>query len=428
MQKQIIKNNKKFLSLIVLSLMLFSVITPTAQAFFYQNHIKWTLQGFEDVDSPITEMCRPYLKEFVDGNLAQDVPVLHYFDNKVQSYIGTHSRGAGLQSCLELADNTAEKCYCYGGGMHWIAQDRYSHLEEGITTQYLEKFFALNFVGHMVVERNYEKKSMKLYESKNDPILGQVEVYNSDALGTLFDVGADGELIPNDYLNILSKQAGIDITNDAKIFRSGYLGEGFYSTVYRDKVALPWWFWAISIVLIIIGLIIGILAFYFGISGWKWIFLLEGILILSLGALILFSIFTGTTWKITTILIEIPPKLGYLSVSDADIVKFDALVQQATNNYLMTGEAVIDDGSGLSYVDRTGKQVTGALTKAESRSLYILMPIIALLFLFMNYYIIQKMLKRKVNKVFSIGGNILVGLFLGIFGLFTIAGIFSLFL
>lgn len=422
---------KKLIGILILCLLLLSLVVPFTSAFFYQNHIKFTLTGFEEVQSPITQLCKPHLKEFIDGNLAADVPVLHYFDSKVASYIGTHTLGAGLQACLNKADDDGQRCFCYGQGLHWTAQDRFSHTNangiQGLVPKYLSKYGSFNFIGHMSVERDFEKKSIEMYTKANDPIItsGALTQYDDTALDSLFDVNGGS----TKYLELLSDSAGIDLTNDAKIFRNGYQGEGFYSTVYKDKIGLPLWFWAVCVVLIVLGLILIVLALKFGKTRWKWFIFIEGVILLVLGLIIFFSIFTGQSWELTTVFIEIPPKFGYLSVSNADIVYYDQVVQQATNEYLKTGVAPITDGSGLSYQENTGVWVKGALIEAQKFGVYIIFPVILLLLLISNALVIVRSFRKKITKLNIFGkiGVTFVTLFVAFAGIITFYMLLALF-
>ena len=82
------KNN--YLIVLLLSLFLISFCIPNISAPFTKDHLAFTIDGFEEISSPITEQCRPYLDIVLDGNTGNDVPVLHYGDSKVTSYIFTH--------------------------------------------------------------------------------------------------------------------------------------------------------------------------------------------------------------------------------------------------------------------------------------------------------------------------------------------------
>lgn len=366
----------------------FLVISPVS-AYFTKDHIFWSLNGFEQVNSPLTQQCSPYLDIVLDGNTASDVMVLHYFDDKVLSYVSTHTRGAGYLKCLEEAGSDIEKkCFCYGMGLHNI-QDHFAHTEEGIVPEYISKYLSSNLFGHMVIEKNYQDKHQEFIA--NEPLVtsGQVDYYDTIILNSMFEE-TNGD---NKFFDLLVETTSLDrasIENDARIFRSGYLGEGFFSTVYQNKISLPYWAWGIGIGLLVIGLGIGGLIFFTGTTKTKWITGIIWIFIGLIGGLIIFSFATGTTWKITNYVITAPAKLGYLSVSQSDIELYNNNIIDATNKFLETGNLPYDDNSGLSYEDRDGIWHEGALKNAEKKSWFTIYPILFGLFAWVNYKLIRK--------------------------------------
>jgi hypothetical protein len=132
----------------------------------------------------------------------------------------------------------------------------------------------------------------------------------------------------------------------------------------------------------------------FGRTNWKWLVILLGLILLIIGGIIVYSFITGTTWQITTFIIEIPPKFGYLSVTQSEVDYYNRLGQEATNQFLKDGILRVDDASGLSYTDRNGNLVTGTLTKAETGSKYLI--IVAMLFAFIS--LINLFFKSLVDK------------------------------
>jgi len=374
---------KKILTLLLLGIFLVSVV-PLTSAYFFKDHTYWVLKGFDEVDSPITQRCRPYVEQVLNGNHGSDIPVIHYFDEKVTSYIFTHQRSAYL-TCQEEAGGDEELfCFCIGNALHEI-QDFNSHSENGLVSKYLRKYGFTNLFGHMVIERNFENKNQQM--NANDQIMNQVAFYDSRVLDLLFEeTGGDVK-----YLEMLNEMSGIDMTQDAKVIRSGYQGESsFYNTVYADKVKLPFWGWALAILLILFGLGATIGIIWFGKTNWKWLAVLIWVIVAIAGFIILFSFFTGTTWKITTFIIEQPPKIGYLGVSDKDVIYYNQLIQEATNNFLETGNLIHDDASGLSYVDRFGVFHKGPLAQAGNTFKYIILPIFVALFVLLNAFLLYK--------------------------------------
>lgn len=382
---------KKILILFLLGIFLVSSM-QFSSAYFLRDHAYWDLKGFSEVDSAITSQCRPYLNIVLDGQHSADTMVLHYFDDKVQSYIGTHSRGSGYLKCLEEADNQEERCFCYGVGLHNV-QDHFAHTEEGIVPQYLEKYFSTNIIGHMVIEKNYQDQHATLISGDSIVTSGQLDYYDSIVLNSFFpELGGDEQ-----YFELLNEMSGLNAKNDVAIFRTGYLGEGFYNTVYQDKVSLPYWAWGIGIGLLLLGFGVAGLIIWAGRTDWKWILVGVWIIIGFVGLLVVYSFFTGTTWKITEVLITVPAKVGYLRVSQSDIQDFDQKVQMATNKFLETGELPYDDNSGLSFYDRNGVYHEGALTKAE-KSFIIPGLIFLSAFIYLNYWLIRRSFKNPSKK------------------------------
>ena len=358
-----IKRNKFFFS-IVFTLIIISLLIPNVSAFFTNSHEYWTIKGFHEINSPITELCQNDLSIVLDGNTGADIAVLHYYDDQFMSYIGTHTRFSGYQTCLSNAGTDPQlQCFCYGVGLHNI-QDHYAHTKGGLVPKYIKSSFSSNLIAHMTIERSYEIKHM---EAKSlDPIIssGELKYYDDRVLDNLFvETGGSYK-----YLQLLKDMSGIDMRNDANIFANGYKGSGFYNTVYNEKLSLPWWFWSISIGLMIVGLGGGILFALYGKNNWKYLLILIYLLMFILGALIIFSFYSGNTWGWIKVAIMIVP----IRVSDADVMKYDTIVQQATNTFLETGVLPFDDNSGLSYVDRNGLAVEGELILAEQKFLYII--------------------------------------------------------
>lgn len=389
--------------MVVASLM--AVILPSATAFFTLDHEYWTLNGFKQVDSQITAMCRDRLEQVIDGNAGNDVPVLHYFDEKFMSYISTHTKGSGYEACLrEAGDDIELRCMCIGVGLH-IVQDTFAHTQIGLVPKYLKKYAASNLVGHMTVEHDFEKKHIQYLTEINDPIVvsGQLDYYDKRILCSFFEPSDICPDAPGDpkYYQLLNEMSGIDVRNDLNIFQSGYLGNGFYNTVYNEKLRLPFWFWGLSIGLVIVGL--G-LAAYVGITAknnWRWVLVAQFILLFALpGALILGAFYTNSTWKIVEGAMDTYLATGMLRVSDTDVQDYNRNVQEATNYFLGSGKLVYEDASGLSYCPigqtlpngqcKPGMKVQGALYSAEKAFMFGLFPALVLVLLLLNAYLFTK--------------------------------------
>lgn len=368
--------NKLWSIAVVFALIVFC--SMDASAFFTQSHLKWNQKAFSTVSQGIAQECAGRLQIIDDGNTAADIGVLHYHDTTkvVTSYISFHTRGTYV-SCLQIAGSDPDlKCFCYGIGTH-IIEDRYSHLDDGLTVQYLKTYFANNFLGHMIIEKSFENGHMALIQQQNPQLYNQIKASNSHVLDSLFnETGGSSK-----YLGLMQELSGVDMSNDAKIFRSGYKGDGFYNTVYKDKLNLPWWSWGIGAILTFLGLTLGFFVMLSGRTRWKFLVMLQWFLIGAIGIFLLFTIFTGKTWQITEFFLQVPPTVGYLHVSDSDVLSYDQKAQQTVDSFFATKELNIDDASGLTYVDREGNQHIGALSEASKVSNLVLYSLIPLFFL-----------------------------------------------
>ncbi len=375
------------------------LVTPLTSAFFAKSHEYWTIKGFEEINSPITQLCSGDIDLVAAGNFQTDASVLHYFDDKFMSYISTHTRGSGYQACLQQAGTDPElRCYCYGVGLHNV-QDHFAHTEVGVVPKYLNKYFSSNLVGHMVIEKSFEEKHMDFVSTDSVVTSGDLDYYDSIICDNLFvETGGDYK-----YINLLNDMSGIDMSNDVNIFCNGYQGKGFFDTVYNEKLKLPWWFWGLSIGLILVGLAVAILFIIYGRTMWKYSLVFMYLMIALVGVLILVSFFTNNTWQWIDYTISLVP----ITVTDGDISYYDNVVQQATNQFLSTGKLVYDDNSGRSYVDRNGMDVVGALGEAEKSFQFIILPILIGLFVALNAFLVyktfrsdsfKKAIKRSVNK------------------------------
>jgi len=382
--------NNKILLITMLALML--VALPMVSAEFTTSHIYDTLSAWDQVDSVITQKCAPYLDVVLDGQTADDIPVLHYFDEKVMSYISTHTRGSGYEACLEEAGSDVElQCHCLGRGIH-IVQDSFFHTKDGVVPKYLSKYASTNLIGHMTVERNFETKLIQKLKDTSDHLYtsGKLDYYNSIVCNSfLVQEGGDAK-----YIELMNTASGIDMRNDINIFCNGYKGTGFYDTVYNQKLVLPFWFWAVSIGLTMLGAALVLLSLMFGKTNWKWLLILEGIILLAIGLTILIAFFTNNTWSVVQYAVEIPAKFGILSVSDKDVTDYTAKAIDATKAFLQNGVLKYDDSSGLTYVDKQGNVVLGALGQSETTGIWALRLFIAV-FILLNVWLVYKAFRRS---------------------------------
>src|SRR3989304_3653976 len=199
----------KKINVILLSLLFIFFSTSSVSAYFYRDHVYFIINEFYQSDSAMAAQCRPYLESVINGVQAADCGVIHYFDDKVTAYIGSHQR-QGYDRCLEEAGTDLEsKCFCYGMGLH-ITEDALSHLGEefeggGVVFQNIKKALASNFIGHMVVERSYEIKHQKYLEERNDRAItsGDLDYYDDRTLNLMFEFDSEGnEIRPSKYMDL----------------------------------------------------------------------------------------------------------------------------------------------------------------------------------------------------------------------------------
>lgn len=374
---------------ILIAFIFIMMLLPLTSAFFLKDHIYWTLKGFEDVDSPITQLCSDKIDIVMDGNTAADVPILHYFDKDFLSYISTHTKGSGFNYCMSRAGTDTDlRCFCLGLGLH-NTQDSFAHNEGGLVPKYLKRYFSSNLIGHMTTERDFQNKHQEYV--KNDQIIssGLLDYYDGRILDNMFEQSG-GDI---KYLNLMNEISGLDMRNDVNIFANGYKGQGFYDTVYNKRVSLPWWYWGISFGFIIIGLGVALFYFILGKSNLKYIFVVFYILLALVGILILLSFYTNNTWQWVQIAVMFNP----IRVSSNDIEIYSSAVQEGTNNFLKTGILQTDDNSGLSHIDSEGISVKGALSEAEKSYQRILIPIAVVLFTTLHIFLTYKIFRRKKN-------------------------------
>jgi len=410
---------------LLFAILFLNLLVPSASAYYTKSHLSWVINGFNEVNSPITNECRPYLNVVLDGNTGGDVPILHYpiyntESSKITSYVYTHIIGA-YTSCLQEAGSDIEKrCFCHGGYTH-IIQDQFSHNKGGVVEVNLRKYFGNNYFAHMTIEKNFENKHMEYLAEKNSYSVtsGKLDYYNSIVGDAFFVTDSSGNLVPSKYLDLMKSMSGIDLSQDAMIFRNGYQGEGFYNTVYKDKISMPGWIKFIALGLFFLGAGMTFFVLYLGKTKWKWLSAITWIGFALVGAVLISSLFFNLppSWKLISLIIQIPPLLkgwmfalffgicslfslglkgkarwitlsiflllaigsllfignnGYFSVTNSEVEYYDRLVQQATNEFLRTGNPNVIDASGLSYCLKYNsagdciEAVEGSLTKAET--------------------------------------------------------------
>jgi len=393
------KNNKIYLNLFcIVFISLFLIVNISAA--FTKDHLYWSLKALSETNSPITQQCVGKWNLILDGNTGADVPVLHYFDEEFFSYISTHTKGIGYDECLREAGSDSDlQCNCYGVALHNI-QDHFFHTEGGVVPKYLKKTFLPNLMGHMMVEQSFLNQHQKLLEENKDILItnGQLDFYDNIVLDSYFEqTGGDEK-----YVKQLDAMTGLDTRTDLNIFANGYKGQGFFDTVYNQKVKLPFWFYGLSYGMLILGfgltILLFILAWKMGHKGWVILLIIPWLLLGIIGSVILIAFYTNNTWQVITAVISIPNNLGLLTISNVDIENYDKIVIAQSKRFLETGVLPYDDNSGLTYEDREGNHVEGALIKAESGFKFIILPILIFLFIVWELFFGYKTFISRRNK------------------------------
>lgn len=404
---------KYILTLFLLIILVLSL--SNVSAFFTKSHEYWILKALQDEpDSAVAKLCGEHPEWLIDGNTAADVFVLHYTDkDKVQSYVFTHQLNS-FNECLRKAGSDVEqKCKCYGRGSH-IVQDHLAHGYDGLVPKYISRYLSSNLIGHMRIEDSYELKHMKLISS--EPIYNDLQFYDSIVLNSI--IGDERSI------TLLSEGSGLsysEVERDINIFAVGYKGEGFYNTVYKDKVQIPGEAMFVIIGIIAYGLIGILLVLFLPIkkTNWKFLIIFLQIIIVFVGILLAVSLYTGDTWQWVRVALKVVP----INVDDSDIKTYNDLALANTKQYFRTGEILVEDASGLSYRDSQGNWIEGPLSQAEVPFKIFLIvgiiPFMVLLYTFLFYKTFVTKKNPRINKFINIIG-IIIG---GIIGFLIIADI-----
>jgi len=410
-------------------------LLSNVSANFYLDHETDILQVFDGhITSPTIEMCRPYIQQVVDGDLASDSGVLFYTSSDEvsrKSYIFPHTLQAYL-TCQKNAITDDEKCFCYGNYIH-IIRDFYSHSENGFTTNTLERYLGNNYFGHMTVEQKYADIHMNQLKNSNPQLYLKVIEQDKKVLNSLMVINpTTGKLeAGGKYLKLLNAMAQTDMAQSVDNIRRGYLGVGFYETAYAKNVSLPMYpYIVIPAILVILGLLIIIMLLIFGKSKWKWFGILIFLIIFLAGIYIFYSFYTGQSWKAINLVITIPPKFGYLSLSSQTVSDYNILSQKAIDNFFIdpsianNPNTAIQDASGLTYKDASGVIHQGSLDKAERGYKYFLFPsMVILIMLFVISVMLRAFDVKPKRKLF----NWIIKWF-SVIGLWVFFGLIILFL
>lgn len=401
-----------FIFCVILALFIPLITSPVSAFFTKQGHSHPILQALdEDPDSAVAKLCGEHPEWLIDGNFVNDAFVLHYTDrDKVQSYIFTHQLNSYYECLREAGSDTEQKCKCYGRGSH-IVQDRYAHTDDGLVPKYISKYFSTNLIGHMAVENSMEVKSESI--RGGDSISSRLDYYDK--------VIGDSIMTDPHSIQQLSDTTGLsyeEVERDIITIATGYRGEGFYNTVYKDKVGLnklPGWFWVIITMLVGIGVLITILFVLvlpaFGVQMTYWRFVIIGLylIVTFIGVLMIASLYTGDTWQWVRLSLNAYP----IVVSDSDVNYYNDMALKATKDFFRNPETsiyLVDDASGLSYRDSSGVWKEGALSKAEGPSKIFFIVTILPFLVILHIFLLYKTFSRKPNKFIKVLGYIILAI------------------
>jgi hypothetical protein len=353
----------------------------------YHTYILYT--AWDQVTSPITQMCAGRLDLINTGEKVTDAPVIHYLEGgkKIASYIGTHTASAYIICTRNAGADLDQKCFCIGNVVHPTSGDVSSHLEQ--VPSYIKKFWFLNIPVHLTVEKAMEMKleDYLLRHPESRMSWEEVEIKTQYSFDPMFE--------DEKYMKLLDKMSGIDMRTDVAIVGAALKGGKWQSTVYGKQVYLPSWSYAIGIGLMFISGLLLFVVYKWG-SGWfKWVVMIELGVMFVLGLLIFLSLLLGTSWLWFDAMMSVPASM--ISISDdefehylnQDIARTKLVLQDGVNRYT--------DWTGLSYISSTGADVNGELSKAESRFWWVLMPISTIITVgwgYLNYKWVFRKKKR----------------------------------
>ena len=364
-------STSKILFFILLLAMSMIVVSNNTEAWFPEDHVYFTLSQMRSIDSGITRLCRDREAQIMFGNAGADVPVIHYLENKLESYKGTHSRGV-YAKCLELPGSDPDlKCVCYGMATH-IIQDRTAHY--GYVPTYVSKYYGANVILHPLIEKAATMQLLnRLEENPNNVIT--VEEIEEIAQNTL-DLHHEQK-----YIDLFEKSTGLEMAQDFAAVEISLKGEssGWYEAVYGKKVSYPTFYWMIVVSFFALSIGWIALVFFVGKNNWKYLGYALGIIGLIISFVVLLSLLLGTSWVWFEFISQAPAAL--LSIDDTstyvDQVLEDTSRFFQTEQLLSDGQ-LVDDASGLDHLDINGQLVKGPLQIAEQRFTYIMIPLIAI--------------------------------------------------
>lgn len=366
------------------------LLIPSTLAWMPENHAYYTISQFREVSSPITRLCEGREAQIMFGNSGADVPVIHYLENNLEGYKGTHSRGI-YTKCLELAGSDTDlKCVCYGIGLHLI-QDKTSHYE--FVPTYIKKYFGSNVLIHPIVEINAREQTMNRLESNPNPDLSVTEIRDiaKYALNLFYE--------DEKYYRIFEQSTGLDMRTDFAMVDSALKGEKWADEVYGKQVNLPNFYWFVSIGIALAGIIWLVLTFVLARNKLAILSYILGGMIFAFGLLLVISLSTGQSWIWYSTIAKVPANIMNIE----DTIIYDNKVIENTRKFFETEQLLVDgelvvDASGLDHLDENGNWVKGTLPQAESRFKFFVYPLALITLIILVVLLFWKMSKKPKKR------------------------------
>ena len=358
-------------------------------AWFPHSHAYISLVSLRTSNTPITNLCAGRENLIITGMFADDVFVVHYLEGgtKITSYIGSHSKGF-YERWMQLAGSDKDlKCMGYGiGGFHQV-QDQETHYV--IVPEDIMRYKLPNIIVHPAREQQLEQSMLKDLQENGDPYkvtsYGEVVTITQNSLD-IFDTNPK-------YLATFSKATGLkpeDIKRDIDTVNINLKGNSWDEAVYGKRVYLPTSYIIWLLILLAIPILSLYLTYKIGRNSWKFLaYFLHGLFAVII-ILAMISVPLGTSWKWYQYANSVPVKLisnvDYKPHVDKSIAQTKLFLQDEILRY--------KDASGLSYTEGDRK-IDGALTKADKKVRYFVIPLVAIILIVLNALLFWIMSRGK---------------------------------
>lgn len=353
--------NKK----IILTILVLLVLPISVMAHYPEYHTAITLEAirttFSSGETAIQRECKENLRECIAGNLGADATVVYYFTSKTRkNYHGTHTASM-YYNCIQLAGSDVKKrAICDGIAFHHM-QDEASHgykNVEGYTSLCVRAYSMTNLMMHPVCER-LAVKDMLVTKTNRDEIIALTS--------SAYDVLEENP----EYIELLSKSAGVDLTEPIRIVGSNLKESGksvtgeAYQDIYNNQYQqykFPDFYYYFVISVIFISLIGILLVIRFGQNWLKYIVVIILLIPLLIGLLASYFMFfnpggafiTFNNFIDTLSFVHIGDLSSYINKAKADTISF-----------MKTGDLTVKEATGLNHYEGT-TFVEGTLDKAEA--------------------------------------------------------------